>query len=323
MLHVKHRSPRLLLPLALALTSAVAPACRRAASSPTPGAATTIPGSERKVGVLLVNHGSRSATWRQTLLDLEARVRGPLLEGGAIREVKTAFMEYTEPSIATRMKELDAGGYTDVVVVPIFLTVSPHPFDDIPTILGLKQDPHAVESLKIEHIERYTARARVHVTPLLDFPDVLQRNLVRRVKRLSQTPAEEGVALIAYGDETYEKEWSALLERAGAELTRATGITVHAHGWCGHVAHYDPAMTTAAIETVLAKRKKAIVVPVLVAHDEMFQVRIIGDGIARVPGHRERVIYRPDSILPDEGVERWVVSTAREHAARAQAMASR
>ncbi|MFZ6010535.1 MAG: cobalamin biosynthesis protein CbiX, partial [Bacteroidota bacterium] len=31
--------------------------------------------SKQKIGVLLVNHGSRSETWRKALMDLEASVR--------------------------------------------------------------------------------------------------------------------------------------------------------------------------------------------------------------------------------------------------------
>lgn len=46
-------------------------------------------------------------------------------------------------------------------------------------------------------------------------------------------------------------------------------------------AHYSPDSTTVAINRVLKEKESALVVPVLVAHDEMFQVKIIGDGISR------------------------------------------
>lgn len=273
----------------------------------------------RKVGVLIVSHGSRSETWRRALLDLDARVRIPLLADGRVSDVKSAFMEYTEPSIATRLKEFDAEGFSDVVVVPVFLTVSPHPFDDIPTIIGQKEDPQSLETLKVEGIERYTPRARVRITPLLDFTDILQKNVLRRVKSLSKDPSKEGLVLIAYGDERYEKEWAALFDKVGAFVREQTGMGEHAHGWCGHLVHYDPGKTTAAIEKVLVQRDKAVVIPVLVAHDERFQVKIIGDGIARIRDHERRVVYRPDSILPDEGVERWVKDAVSAELAKLEA----
>lgn len=74
--------------------------------------------------MLLVNHGSRSKLWRDMLLDLEKAVKPKLLAHPKISAVRTAFMEYNEPSIATRMKEFDQEGFDDVIVVPIFLTVS-------------------------------------------------------------------------------------------------------------------------------------------------------------------------------------------------------
>lgn len=274
------------------------------------------PPAEKKIGVLLVNHGSRSATWRKSLLSLEDSVRAPILANQTVKGIKTAFMEYTEPSIATRLKEFDAEGFTDIIIVPVFLTVSPHTFDDIPTIIGQKVDPQSLEMLKLEKIERYTPKASVVLTPNLDFPDLLKENVLRRVRSLSTTPADEGLVMIAYGDETYEKEWSALLNNVGEYVKQNTGIAAHSHGWCGHVAHYDPAKTTKAITEVLQTRKKAVVIPVLVAHDENFQIKIIGDGIAKIPEHQTSVVYRPDSILPDPKVEQWVISIASQSAAK-------
>ncbi len=267
----------------------------------------------KKKAVLLVNHGSRSATWRNALLDLEANVRDSILRDGSIGDVRTAFMEYTEPSIATRMKEFDQEGFTDVIIVPVFLTVSPHTFEDIPTIIGQKEDPLSLEMIKIENIERYTPKARTYLTPTLDFTQVLKENVLRRVSALSQSPEKEGLVLIGYGDERYDKEWGQLFDNVAGYVKSNLGITIHAYGWCGHIAHYDPMRTTDAINKVLAEKEKAVVIPVLVAHDEMFQVKIIGDGIANIKNSGDRVLYRPDAILPDLQVEQWVLQVCREY----------
>jgi hypothetical protein len=272
--------------------------------------------AKQKVGVLLVNHGSRSATWRQALLNLEQAVRPALLANPHIQGTKTAFMEYTEPSIATRLKEFDAEGFTDVVIVPVFLTVSSHTFDDIPTIIGKKTDPQSLETMKLEKIERYQPKANTVLAPNLDFTDVLKTNVLRRVRGLSTNPAAEGLVLIAYGDATYEREWAALFDAVGAHVKAHTGITTHSHGWCGHLVHYDPMKTTEAVEKVLQTKAKAIVIPVLVAHDENFQIKIIGGGIAKVADHEKRVVYRPDAILPDPGVEQWVIAISQELVAK-------
>lgn len=270
--------------------------------------------NNRKTAVLLVNHGSRSETWRNALLQLEANVRDSIMRDGAVKEVRTAFMEYTEPSIATRLKEFDAEAYTDVIIVPVFLTVSPHTFEDIPTIIGQKEDPQSMQVLKIENIERYTPRAHTLVTPTLDFTNVLKKNVLKRVETLSENPEKEGLVLIGYGDKEYEKEWGQLFDEVATYVKENNGIDTHSYGWCGHIAHYDPMYTTKAINQVLAKKDKAIVIPVLVAHDEMFQVKIIGDGIANVTDSKAKVTYRPDAILPDPNVEKWVIEICQEYA---------
>lgn len=296
--------------LALLGTASIQFSCSTAGGSAKP----ELTSSDKKIGVLLVNHGSRSATWRQALLDLETSVQPGILANGKVSGTKTAFMEYTEPSIATRLKEFDAEGYTDVIIVPVFLTVSSHSFDDIPTIIGKKEDPQSLETLKIEKIERYTPKAETHITPLLDFTTVLKENVLRRATALSKKPTEEGLVLIAYGDATYMKEWSNLMVDVAEHVKSKLGVEEYSYGWCGHVAHYNSDSTTLPIKRVFKAKQQALVVPVLVAHDEMFQVKIIGDGINNLKDKKSRVSYIADSILPDPAIEKWVIDVSLEFA---------
>ncbi|HET9054515.1 MAG TPA: hypothetical protein VFM90_10090, partial [Cyclobacteriaceae bacterium] len=52
---------------------------------------------------------------------------------------------------------------------------------------------------------------------------------------------------------------------------------------------------------------------VLVAVDEMFQVKIIGDGIAKTGTKKDRIRYKPDAILPDANIEKWAVDIIAEY----------
>lgn len=272
--------------------------------------------AETKIGVLLVNHGSRSAAWRNALLDLEKNVRDSILKEGKVTGVKTAFMEYNEPSIATRLKEFDKENYSDVIIIPIFLTVSSHSFDDIPSLIGQKEDPKSIELFKIEKMERYTPVAKVHIAPLLDFTDLLKKNILKRFNELSKDAVNEGLTLIAYGDKIYNAEWSKLMQDVAGYVKQNAGVTDFSFGWCGHVAHYNPDSTTVAINQVLQSKKTSVVIPVLVAFDEMFQISIIGGGINKVTKSKERVLYKPDAILPDKDVEDWVIQTSGEFTQR-------
>lgn len=261
-----------------------------------------------KTGVLLVSHGSRSPQWQRMLLDFHDDVSPRIVALPGVGGVKSAFMEYSQPSIAAQLKAFDEEGYDDVILVPLLLTVSSHSFDDIPTIIGAKDDAKSLLSLQTDGIERYTPRARVSITPLLEFSSLLHENLPRRIAALSKLPSREGVVLVAYGDESYLQEWEEFFGRLDQFVREKTGVAAVRHCWCGHVVHYSKAPTVETIRGVLSQHDRAIVIPVLVARDSMFQDQIIGGAVEEV-GEKSRVAYVPDAVLPDPTLNNWVVTS--------------
>jgi hypothetical protein len=261
---------------------------------------------KQKVAILLVNHGSHSEGWRKMLFDVEDAVKGQILGLNNVEAIETAHMEYNEPSIATRLKEFDEAGYTDVIVVPIFLTVSSHYSHDIPVIVGLSSDPKIIEQLKKEKIETYKPKARVTITPPLDYTTILKKNVARRVEHLSTSADNEAVLLVAYGDEQYNQQWEELVEEIGKYLKIKTGHESIAYSWCGHIVTYSSEPTTEGIEKLFELEDNVIVIPVLVANDEHFQGEIIQHGVdaASSPTH---VKYIQDAILPDANLNQWVI----------------
>ncbi|MFD2111999.1 sirohydrochlorin chelatase [Thiorhodococcus fuscus] len=268
-------------------------------------------GQTAKIGVLLVNHGSHSKGWRDMLIDVEHSVRDRVTADGRIAEVRTAFMEYTEPSISTQMRAFDEAGFDEVIVVPLFLTVSSHSLDDIPTILGMKADPRVMAKLAEEKVELYRPKARVTLTPMLDFSSLLKKNLLRRSQELAGETADTGVVLVAYGDARYNQQWEALVGDIGRYLKLKAGIDTVAYAWCGHLVDYSPEPTLRAIQQVLDLEDRAAVLPVLVAVDPAFQGDIIGAAVEQSPDS-SRVLYAGDAILPDPGLNDWVVEIVRK-----------
>jgi len=81
------------------------------------------------------------------------------------------------------------------------------------------------------------------------------------------------------------------------------------------IVSYSPEPTAQAIERVLATKDRALIIPVLVAVDEDFQL-----GMIQVAADRKyeggEVSYIPDSILPEPYVEAWVERVALEMVAK-------
>ncbi len=264
-----------------------------------------------KIAVLLVNHGSVSKNWRSMLEDLEKSTREEILKIKSIGAVRTAFMEYTEPSIATQMKYFDKMGYKEVIVVPLFLTISSHSEGDIPTILGLKNNPEILASLKKEKIETYRAKARVTIAPNLDYPTFLKKNILRRYKALAPKGKKPGVVLVAYGDKDYDQQWKKLVKDIGKYLKNVEGVKAIAYSWCGHLVGYSKEPTKKAITQVLAREKSAVVIPILVAVDEYFQNDII-QGAVDTFKKGKNVLYKQDAVLPDNNLRQWIIEIIRD-----------
>ena len=266
----------------------------------------------KKIGVLLVNHGSVAKSWRKMLLNVEEQVKEEILSNPKISKVTTAFMEYTEPSIATRMREFDNEGFDEVIVIPIFLTVSSHYSHDIPVILGVSADPKAKEyMIGKEKIDVYKPKARVSIAPPLDYSTILKKNIERRVKALSEDPENEGVLLVAYGDAQYNQQWEEMVDSIGKYLKIKTGHSSIAYSWCGHLVGYSQEPTVKGIEKLMELEDRVIVIPVLVGNDPYFQKEIIQKAVDMVKGN---VAYTQDAILPDENLNKWVIDITNKTA---------
>lgn len=268
-----------------------------------------------KIGVLLVNHGSNSKQWRQMLRDVEKAVRDDIMADGRVADVKTAFMEYNEPSIATQMKAFDAAGFDEVIVVPLFLTVSSHSLNDIPTIVGINADPKVIERLAAEEIDVYAAKARVTLVPTLDFSALLKKNVLQRVQAMAEDMADLGVVLVAYGDARFNQQWEELMDEVGRYVKAKAGIETVAYSWCGHLVDYSPEPTMQAIRRVFELEDRVAVVPLLVAVDPAFQEDIIGVAVEESRPEGE-ILYEGDAILPDPGLNEWILEITADAVAR-------
>jgi hypothetical protein len=101
-------------------------------------------GSRRpKVGILLMDHGSRNAASNDRLEQL-ARVYQARLGGDTV-VVRAAHMEIISPSIPEALEDLLAQGVDEIVCHPYFLSPGRHVKEDIPEIIQA-----AIESLDIQ-----------------------------------------------------------------------------------------------------------------------------------------------------------------------------
>lgn len=270
--------------------------------------------SSHKIGVLLVNHGSRQKAWRDMLLDVEHAVDDRLLALPNVKAVRTAYNEYNEPSIAAQMKAFDDEGFDEVIVLPLFLTVGGHTNSDIPNLVGLKNDPKALEALPKDGLPVYRPRARVTLLETIDSTEFLKANILRRTKALLKDGdgSKYGVTLAAYGDDQFNQQWEALMNELGTYLKEQVGIGAINYAWSGHLVNYSSDPTRKAVNQILAEKDKDIVISVYVAYDKKFQTEVIGGGIQQSDRPQDVLYNEPEAILPDENLNNWIVDTITE-----------
>jgi sirohydrochlorin ferrochelatase len=98
---------------------------------PEGGGRASVPNGEEKIGLLLVDHGSRFQAANDMLADVAAMVRR--LSGRNC--IHHAHMELAEPTIQQGFEACVRDGATAVVVHPYFLSPGRHSMSDIPRMV--------------------------------------------------------------------------------------------------------------------------------------------------------------------------------------------
>jgi sirohydrochlorin cobaltochelatase len=87
------------------------------------------------LGVIVFAHGSRDPLWRQPVESVAQQIA----RRDASALVSCAYLELSEPDIATAARQLVAQGATRVRVLPLFFGMGKHAREDL---------PHQLEALR-------------------------------------------------------------------------------------------------------------------------------------------------------------------------------
>jgi sirohydrochlorin cobaltochelatase len=84
------------------------------------------------LGVIVFAHGSRDPLWRQPVESVAQQI----LRRDPSAVVSCAYLELSEPDIATAARELVAQGVTRVRVLPLFFGMGKHAREDLPVLMA-------------------------------------------------------------------------------------------------------------------------------------------------------------------------------------------
>lgn len=184
-------------------------------------------GMQAKNALIIIAHGSPMASWRKPVLDMEYVVRAKLkahpVKG--LDYVRVALMEYTEPSVATVVKDCLAQGADTIFALPLFIAPSSHTEEDLPNILGMKYNKYVREQLAEENTEMVHASVPVIMGPTFYYSYVLEKAMMQRIRHLSKDPADEAVVFLAHGDPERTGFWNMMLQHVQQYVKDNSKIT--------------------------------------------------------------------------------------------------
>lgn len=97
-------------------------------------------------GIVLFGHGSRDPLWRKPIEAVATRVRSL----DATVAVRCAYLELTEPDLATTVDALVAEHIYAITIVPMFLGVGKHAREDLPSLLEVQRKRHPAANFQLQ-----------------------------------------------------------------------------------------------------------------------------------------------------------------------------
>lgn len=241
----------------------------------------------KKSGVLIIGHGSSSASWVQMVDEAVAKLDVAV-------PVETCFLELVEGRlIADGVRRLEQQGVNHIIAVPLFVASGSTHIDEIGYMLGVRTDVEPDEELEPIRTEAVIE----YCSPMDDHPLVLQI-LLERARELSQNPADEVVMLVGHGADEGEnhRKWEGILQRLTASVREQLGFKDALYG----TLHPDN-LGERAKEA--ASRNRTVVLPLFLS-EGYFTKKVI-------PGKLEGldILYNGKSYLPHPLVTQWLQET--------------
>lgn len=168
------------------------------------------------VPLIAVAHGSRDPRSAATVRRLVAEVRA----ASPGLDVRAAFLDLSEPSLADVLTALHAAGHRDVAVAPLLLGTAFHARVDLPQLIA--------------EVTAKLPMLRVSVTEVLGPDPLLEAAVLERLADAGAHPdAELGVVLAGVGSAHAPANDAVALVAGRLRARSEFGVVTHAFATCG------------------------------------------------------------------------------------------
>ena len=231
-------------------------------------------------------------------------------------------MEYTEPSVASVVKDCEAQGVDSIFALPLFIAPSGHTEEDLPNILGWKYNPYVREELAEEKTEMVKSKLPIVLGPTFYYSYVLEKVMAQRVKSFSKDAANEAVIFLAHGDEERIGFWKSLLGNVSKYVKENCGVT-YVDGELIEMGHNFGNELMPLLEKAAQTKKRIFVQGIYLTSDvkrmaDRHKMQERQADLVKARG--VEIVYSNEGILPASSdlVTNWVVEQTAQwlHSAR-------
>lgn len=275
-------------------------------------------------GLLIVAHGSPSASWNEPVLQLEKKVGENIHPGSAFRAVRTAFLEFAKPDVPTVLEELERAGCDRIVAVPLFIASSGHSHFDVPAVLGVYDSPSIRAMIAEEGGRMAVPKVPVVLAGTMAEGDCLDAFALEEVRALSKSPKEEGIVFLLHGDGGHSGLIEDMMRRIATRCCGEAGISYADWASIGVGQEYG-VRGIPAIQRALEHRNRVLVVGLYVSlsakriHERAMQGLTDHAGRPKADPFKDQDVAFSDKALISSPVTlKWVIDSALHAAGSGQ-----
>jgi hypothetical protein len=233
---------------------------------------------------------------------------------GRFRAVRTALLESAQPDIPTAVAELEAAGCDRIVAVPLFVAPSGHTHFDVPAVLGIYSSSSTAATLAAEGAKAARPKVPLALTQTLAEGPVLSDYALEQVRKLSKSPKDEAVVLLAHGDPDHHL----LIERRMRQIaTRCCGEAGIGYADWAYIAvgQEYASQGIPAIRAALEHKKRVLVVGLYVSSSaQAIHRRAVATMSKREAGddpfQGKDIVFSSEPILSQPDLLDWITKTS-------------
>ena len=264
-------------------------------------------------GLLLIAHGSPSETWNKSVLDLGKKVEELASAKGIFKAVRTAFLEFAKPDIASMVSDLESVGCDRIIAVPLFIAPSGHSHFDVPAVLGIYGSKSVFTTLNKEGASIAKAKVPIMVASTLSEGNILETCLLEQFKKISQDASNEALVILTHGDMDHQGINEQLMKRLVTYCCGKTGINYGDWAFVEMGQEYGRALHV--YNNAKAAKKRVLVVGLYLGTSaktlhERAMNNISKHGPSAPAAEDSSLLFSTEAIIDNPEIARWVVDTA-------------